>query len=320
MSQEVKSGIRLIAEMLDISPATVSRALREETAHLVKEARRKQIIDLADRMQFRPNPGARLLQKGLNPLLAVVIPSDEDVFFSEYYGRLMSGMLHAVAETDWDIRIATLNKRTGNYHRPLVVMKSVIPPEFELSEVDAHLVGVENTEGAFTAAKYLTQLGHKKIGILTGPATSRDFVERRKGYFDGLESAGIKTPGEYIYEGSYDHDAGREGCEALLSLDNPPTALLCANDAIALGALDIAKELGRRCPDDLSIIGFDDGPWAQSCNPKLSTIRQPLRQVSERCINILMKAATKVVSASHRDVMNLQVTLTIRDSTSVCRD
>ena len=145
-------------------------------------------------------------------------------------------------------------------------------------------------------------------------------MERRAGYLEGLKSAGIETPEEYIFEGSYDHDAGREGCRTFLSLENPPSALLCANDAIALGALDFAKESGLRCPEDLSIIGFDDGPWAQSCNPKLSTIRQPLRQVSERCVNILMKAATKVVSASHRDVMNLQVTLTIRDSTAVCRD
>lgn len=351
MAQEGKSGIRLIAEKLGISPATVSRALREETAHLVKEERRKQIVEMADKMQFRPNPGARLLQRGLNPLIAVVIPSDEDVFFSEFYGRLMSGVLHAVAETEWDVRIATMHTRTGNiiddlrrvamdtsgliyaghpltekevlslkdYHRPLVLMKSIIPPSLPLEEVQAHVIGVENTEGAVTAAKYLSQLGHERIGLLTGPASSRDFSERCEGYIQGLEDAGIAVPGEYIFEGSYDHDAGRQGCQKLMALAHPPTALLCANDAIALGALDYAKESGMKCPRDLSIIGFDDGPWAQSCFPKLSTIRQPLRQLAERSVNILMKSATKVVSTSHLENTNLQVTLTIRDSTGVCR-
>src|ERR1035438_10606027 len=92
-AKKQKDGIVQIATRLGVSPSTVSRALRQETAHLVSAARRKEILDLADRLRFSPNPGARILRQGLNPTLTVVVPLDENIFFSEFYGRFLSGSL-----------------------------------------------------------------------------------------------------------------------------------------------------------------------------------------------------------------------------------
>lgn len=346
-SDEKKAGIREIAQKLNVSTATVSRALRPETAHLVKESRRNEILELAHRMQFRRNPGARLIQKGQAPVITVVIPTDEDVFFSEFYGRLLSGVLESVAETEWDLRIATLNRRTTtlvsdlkrialessgliyagrvltteeisdlrHYQRPLVVMKSTIPPNVPLEQMSCNVAGVDNREGAGTAAKYLTQLGHSRFGVIAGPSTSRDFSERLAGYRSYFDGVGLALTPEQVFEGSYNQDTGREGCAQLLGLPTPPTALLCANDAIAFGALDQVKSLGLRCPEDISIIGFDDGPWALAGHPTLTTVRQPLRQLAERSVQVLIN---KVVSAEHPEIIEFPTTLSIRDSTAIC--
>src|ERR1035438_8648090 len=109
-AKKQKDGIVQIATRLGVSPSTVSRALRQETAHLVSAARRKEILDLADRLRFSPNPGARILRQGLNPTLTVVVPLDENIFFSEFYGRFLSGSLHAAATRGWDVHICTLHK------------------------------------------------------------------------------------------------------------------------------------------------------------------------------------------------------------------
>ena len=93
MAKRDLSGIRLMAQQLGVSTATISRALSSDTAHMVKEERRKEILELADKMRYRPNPGPRMMQKGIAESLAVVIPGNEDVFFSEFYGRFMGGVL-----------------------------------------------------------------------------------------------------------------------------------------------------------------------------------------------------------------------------------
>lgn len=109
----LRTGIVQIAEKLGVSPSTVSRALRPETAHLVRADRRKEILDLAERQRFSPNPGARMLRKGVNATLSVVVPLDENIMFSEFYGRFLAGALHAAAARDWDVHICTLHRKPG---------------------------------------------------------------------------------------------------------------------------------------------------------------------------------------------------------------
>src|SRR5579863_4192867 len=168
-ARKPKDGIVQIAKRLGVSPSTVSRALRQETAHLVSSGRRKEILDLADKLRFSPNPGARILRRGLNPTLTVVVPLDENIFFSEFYGRFLAGSLHAAAARDWDVHICTLSKtprtdfreamqhlgldssgiiylaeplteadvhKLQGYRRPLVLTRSVLPPD-----VDPGLIG-----------------------------------------------------------------------------------------------------------------------------------------------------------------------------------
>ena len=341
------TGIRLIAKQLGVSTAAISRALNPDTSHMVKGDRRKEILELADKMRYRPNPGARLIQGGMSPAIAVLIPSEGDVFFSEFYGRLMGGMVQAIKDTDWEVRINALKGGAGNvldefrriglgcsgliyaghplsteemdhlsdYHSPLILLSSVIPADYPIDEVGCHVLGVDNYNGAITAAKYIAQLGHQHIGLIVGPEASRDFSERTKGYIEGLRQAKIEISEDMFFQGSYDQEAGRAGCEYFMGKDSMPTALICASDNIAFGALDYAKDHGVSCPSDISIIGFDDGPWASACSPKLTTVRQPLGALTVRAVEIMMQTVA-VVDANYRERVNLSAVLNISGSTS----
>jgi len=351
-SKKPKDGIVQIATRLGVSPSTVSRALRQETAHLVNPVRRKEILDLADKLRFSPNPGARILRRGLNATLTVVVPLDENIFFSEFYGRFLAGSLHAAASRSWDVHICTLHKtprtdfrealqhlgldssgiiylaepltevdvqKLQGYRRPLVLTRSVLPPNVDPNLLGAPVVGIDNTGGARSAADLLLQLGHRKIGLLLGPSGSRDAVERKDGYLETLRRAGAEPRPEWIFDGPFNAETGRAGMSALIRSSDRPTGFCCANDEIAFGAIDAARSAGLNCPNDISIVGFDDGLWASVCRPALTTVRQPLADLAERAVSLIVEAATRPTQPHTPMPSNLAAALVIRDSTRVVR-
>lgn len=348
-----KTGIVQIAASLGVSPSTVSRALRPETAHLVREDRRKEILALAEKQNFSPNPGARMLRKGVNSTLTVVVPLDENIFFSEYYGRFLAGTLHAAAARGWGVQICTLRRKPGvgfreamqqlsldssgliylaeplsvadahelkGYRRPFVLTKSALPLGVRAADLDVPVVGVDNIGGARSVASLLLQLGHRKIGLLLGPTGSRDADERRQGYLEMLEKAGVRPRAEWIHEGSFSAETGRAGLAKFLQTADRPTAVCCANDEIAFGAVNAAHVAGLRCPQDISVVGFDDGIWATSCQPALTTIRQPLADMAERAVGLIVEAVAARNGRGNRALLDeMPAPMMIRESTHPMR-
>jgi DNA-binding LacI/PurR family transcriptional regulator len=335
-----------------VSPSTVSRALRPETAHLVKAERRKQILDLAERKHFSPNPGARILRRGVNATLTVVVPLDENIFFSEYYGRFLAGTLHAAAARGWDVHISTLRRKPGDnfreamqhlgldtsgiiylaeplshadvqilrgYRRPFVLTKSALPPDIDPANLGVPVVGVDNFSGAQSAASLLMQLGHRRIALLLGPSGSRDTQERKLGYIETLERGGIHPRPAWIFEGSFSAESGRVGMAGFLQGGERPTAVCCASDEIAFGAIDATREAGLRCPEDISIVGFDDGLWANLCRPALTTIRQPLADLAERAVGYVVETANAPGKINRLVLKDLPAAMVIRESTRPIR-
>lgn len=347
-----KTGIVQIAASLGVSPSTVSRALRPETAHLVRADRRKQIMDLAEQMQFSPNPGARMLRRGVNATLTVVVPLDENIFFSEYYGRFLAGTLHAAAARGWGVHISTLRRSKDQslreaiqqlsldssgliylaeplssrelaelrgFRRPLVLTKSTLPGGVDVRDLGLPVVGVDNLGGARSVASLLVQLGHTRIGLLLGPEGSRDAQERKQGYLEILQKAGVEPRPEWVFSGPFGAETGRAGIARLLQSADRPTALCCANDEIAFGAVQAAHLAGLRCPDQLSVVGFDDGLWATACQPALTTIRQPLADLAERAVGLLVEAAASPTSARRQPLDDMPAPMMIRESTRPLR-
>jgi len=347
-TQGTRAGIVQIAQRIGVSASTVSRALRPETAHLVKADRRKQILDLAEALHFTPNVGARIIRHGGSTSLTVVVPHDENIFFSEYYGRFLSCILHAAAARNWDVHISTLRRTPDQnlrqtlqhfsletsgiiylgepfshedldhlrgYRRPLVLTKSALPPTQDVRELGVHVVGVDNFSGARAAASLLRQLGHRAIGLVLGPSASRDAYERRRGYLDVLAKGGASVRPEWVFEGPFSHDTGREGFAAIFAGKERPTALCCANDEISFGVIDAARAAGVRCPEHLSVIGFDDGPWAVACRPTLTTVRQPLADLAERAVALVVEAAHAPGGPRRVTHNEMPAALVIREST-----
>jgi len=343
-----KPGIRLIASELGISVSTVSRALRTETAHLVSAERRKKILEMADYMHFTPNPGARMLRNGINANLTVIVPLDESLFYSEFYGRFLGGVLHNADARGWDVQIQTLKKKEGidisetmqmigmntsgiiylgepltchdmerltKYRRPLVLTKASMPCNFDIKSTKIQVVGVDNIGGAYSAVQLLQQLGHKDVGLFLGPSTSRDAHERHIGYKKALDESNSKTPPEWIFEvSSFNFDGGREAMQKLLKSRDLPTAICCASDEIAFGAITELQTAGLRCPEDISIIGFDDGIWATRTRPALTTVSQPLSDMTERAVNIIIEESTST-RRRHIQATEMSAPLVLRQST-----
>ena len=347
-----KTGIVQIAASLGVSASTVSRALRPETAHLVRADRRKQIMDLAEKQQFSPHPGARMLRKGITTTLTVVVPLDENIFCSEFYGRFLAGTLHAAAVRGWGVHICTLRRREGvsfresmqhlsldssgiiylaeplskqdldqlrGYRRPFVLTKSTLPEGVDVRDLGLPVVGVDNLSGARSVASLLLQLGHQRIGLLLGPKGSRDAQEREQGYLEMLTKAGITIRPEWIFSGPFNAETGRTGIKQFLQCSERPTAICCANDEIAFGAITAANLEGVRCPDDVSIVGFDDGIWATACQPALTTIRQPLADLAERAVGLLVEAANSPGHVHRGALDDMPAPMMIRESTRPLR-
>lgn len=347
-----KTGIVQIAASLGVSASTVSRALRPETAHLVSEERRKSILDLAEKLHFSLNVGARMLRRGIATTLTVVVPLDENIFFSEFYGRFLAGTLHAAAARGWGVQISTLRRKEGasfreamqqlgvdssgiiylaeplslkdvadlkGYRRPIVLTKSTLPIGVKPAELGFPVIGADNVAGARSVASLLLQLGHRKIGLLLGPDGSRDAHERKQGYVEMIEKAGVKLRPEWVHCGNFSAHTGREGMAQFLKSTDRPTAVCCANDEIAFGAVNAAHVAGLHCPDDISIVGFDDGIWATSCQPALTTVRQPLADMAERAVGLIVEAAAAKAAIARVTFDEMPAPMMIRESTRPAR-
>jgi len=175
-------------------------------------------------------------------------------------------------------------------------------------------VTVDNEEGAYQAIRYLLELGHRRIACIAGQLHVTSGVERLKGFKRALREAGISTAPEYIQEGRFDRLSGYEKALMLLQFSPRPSAIFAANDLVALGVLAATRELGLRCPEDVSLVGFDDLELASFTNPALTTVAQPAYQMGARAAGLLFERLRGEGMGSQRIVM--KATLKARDSTA----
>lgn len=155
---------------------------------------------------------------------------------------------------------------------------------------DIPSVDIDNFTGAATATQHLLHLGHRRIGLITNadPAYSAS-ADRLSGYRQSLEDAGVKYEPELVAYGNFTPRSGYQAMEELLALPEPPTAVFIASDTVALGGLQAARQSGRRVPDDLAIVGFDDIPLAGFVEPPLTTIHLPANGLGRGAAEMLIR-------------------------------
>jgi LacI family transcriptional regulator len=173
-------------------------------------------------------------------------------------------------------------------------------------------VGATNWQGGYNATEYLVNLGHTRIGFITGSMDLGCAVDRLDGYRSALRTYHIPYVPDFIYEGKFFQPDGYAGAQRLLDLPNPPTAIFASNDVMAMGAMDAVRNRGLRVPDDVSIVGFDDIPQAALIRPELTTISQPLEKMGRVATQMLLDLLQHPEKAADR--IELPTQLIVRDS------
>lgn len=170
-------------------------------------------------------------------------------------------------------------------HRvPFVMIDPVVePPEGVVS------VGAANRQGGRTATEHLLGLGHERIAVIAGHRRKMCSSARVAGYRAALAAAGVRPRSEYVRHAEFDESLARERAHELLDLPEPPTAVFVCSDLMALGVYQAVAERGLRIPEDLSVVGFDDLPEAHWATPPLTTVRQPLSEMSATALRLLVR-------------------------------
>ena len=193
-----------------------------------------------------------------------------------------------------------------NQHIPAVVIDN------SSSDKSIPSIIIDNFNAVRSSVNYLCSIGHKRIGFMTGLEDSDVGKNRYAGYRSGLSDNGLKMNKKLVFRGDYSFESGAKGADYFLSLKNPPTAIMCANDAMAIALIRQAVQRGINVPDDLSVIGFDDIPVASQISPALTTLAAPIDRMTEVAYNMLINLINGEMPESRH--IALPAELVIRDS------
>jgi DNA-binding LacI/PurR family transcriptional regulator len=199
-----------------------------------------------------------------------------------------------------------------NQHIPVVVIDN------SSSDKTIPSVIIDNFNAVRASVNYLCSTGHKRIGFMTGLEDSDVGKNRYAGYRSGLSNHGIKMNEKLVFRGDYSFESGAKGADYFLSLKKPPTAIMCANDAMAIAAIRQAVQRGLNVPDDISVIGFDDIAVASQINPSLTTLAAPIDKMTELACNMLISLINGEKSESKH--IALPAELVIRDSCTAVKN
>ncbi len=322
-----------VAREAGVSYATVSRVINGKDH--VKPDKRERVLRAMDRLGYVANLQARSLAGGRSQVIGLLVPD----LGSSYVGEIVRGIDQALHEVDYDVILYTTHRRrvkeaayVTTISRGLadgLLLLSPSDPNLYLaalqqrsfpfvlidhigSTLNVPSVGVTNRQGAKDAARYLTELGHRRIGFITGRAELPASSDRLIGYKAALEETGIGVVEDLIQPGDFNQPSGYVAASTLLNLEAPPTAIFASNDLMAFGAMEAVREHGLRIPHDISIVGFDDIPQAVHVHPPLTTVRQPLFEMGRAAAEMLLDLIDRPAGMSQR--LELPTELLIRDS------
>jgi LacI family transcriptional regulator len=306
-----KATIRDIAELAGVSIATVSRVMNGRPD--VATPTREKVIDVLRANDFSGNRSARALSSGRTGLIAFTIP----IVHSEYFAFILSGASEALYEQDMrlvlcptqhqhDREVKLLDRLMhGNTDGAIFLLPEETSEELSRLHSTAYpvvvvdprepldsgipAVAASHQTGARAATEHLLDLGHTQIAAITGPSGWTASRERFAGYAVAFASRGMLPQDRYLRRGDFMEEGGYCAAADLLDQSDPPSAIFCFNDNMAVGAMRAARERGLRVPADLSIIGFDDSTIARQLQPALTTVRQPLEEMGRVAVSLLTR-------------------------------
>ncbi|UBV42330.1 LacI family transcriptional regulator [Deinococcus taeanensis] len=288
-----------VAHEAGVSPSTVSRILNG-TANVTPE-KRARVEAVITRLNYRPNPQAQALAGGRSLTIGVITPS----LHSTFYGEALAGIEAALNDTPYHPIVISGQWRTEREQEALdvllarrvdaVIMMGGILDDEILQHVarrvpliavgrdvrglgDCSIV-MDNREGMRRIAHHLLALGHRTFAYITGAERQQDAVERRVAFTEALAEAGVQLSPTLVRSGNYTEEGGLLAAAELLEAGEPFTAMVCANDQMALGARLTLYRRGLTVPDDMSLTGFDDVFTSSLMTPPLTTVRQAIYDI-----------------------------------------
>lgn len=344
MKNEKKAPtIQDVARVASVSAATVSRAL--STPDLVSDVMRDKVSAAILSTGYTLNQAARTLRKRASKTILVILPDIGNTFFSTIvnavereaagrgYGMLVSNRIggrdparkvhefilsnraDGLLVCDGSLDLSGLPAADGGTANIPVVIACEEHPDFP-----APTVVTDNTMAARIGVQHLIDLGHRRIGHISSPRDNVLFSLRRAGYEQAMKAAGRPICEELRFEGSFSLESGAQGAQKLLSLPEPPTAIFCDNDEMAIGLISEAHKMGVACPADLSVCGFDDIAVASRVTPPLTTLRQPNYDVGRIAAEILLDTIEHNPTERWPQHVILKSELIIRGSTTPPRE
>lgn len=294
-----------VARLAGVSQATVSRALRDDAR--VTEATKLSVREAARALGYVRSELGRSLSTRRTNRVALVVELENTL-----YHQLMSPIHDALAARGYRMLLlaehsdeltlswrlldrsvdgAVLLTTRLNSSLPIELRRRGLP--FVLLNrlsgvVEAPSISADNVGGARSAAELLLGLGHTRIGVILGPSDTSTGRDREAGFRQALDDAGVALNSKRVVRGGFDHASGRTGLRALLEQSNDVTAILCANDEIAIGVLNGARELGVDVPGDIAVVGFDDIDMAGWPQFALTTVHNPLQDMARRAAELLL--------------------------------
>lgn len=301
--------IRDVAQLAGVSTATVSHVLNNTRA--VSDVTKERVLAAMEELAYQPNAVARSLRVNETLTIGLIVPDVEIPFFAwvahciENAARDV-GYSVILCNSGWELSrelgylenlearridgLICVSVRMTNEHVTPLLKRNVPVVWFEEARDEgvSDAVVIDNVKGAYEATSHLIGLGHRRIGCVLGVAQAMVTLNRVAGYRQALRDAGLPFDEGLLYAGDYEAAGGIRGARQLLELGDPPTAIFAFNDMMALGALQVANERGLAVPGQLALIGFDGIPLTEYLAPPISTVRQPIPEMSRIAISMLL--------------------------------
>ncbi len=322
-----KASLKVLAAHLGLTVSTVSRALNGYSD--INEQTRARVKRAADELGYRPNQTARRLSLGAPETICYLMPHDANVLAQPFVAQLLQGLSDVLTKRNWDLLIGNAESykdelslidrlvksgRVGGFvvSRPLVndprirLMQDLKCP-FVVhgrtgSCADYAWYDVDGEAAVVTAVDHLVELGHEKIAFIGAPNQYQFSQDRLCGYQRALVENGLSEVPGYVQTADFSDEGGEVAAGMLLDLPEPPTAIICATDSMAFGALAALRSQGFAPGEDVSVIGYDGLSFGAHTNPPLTTMVQPQAHAGRRLGDMLLSVIDGEDPKKHQEL------------------
>jgi LacI family transcriptional regulator len=319
-------NLEQIAELSGVSRSTVSRVINNDPN--VSDQTRDRVMQVVRRVNYVPNAAARGLAAGRTHVIGLVIPMGVSTLFTDpYFPLLIQGVSSAcnaheysvmlwLAEPEYERRQIRQIMYSGLIDGVIIasmltndsLVQALIDGDLPFMLVGRHptdprvnYVDADNVNGARDAVRHLLRLGRTRIGLINGPQTMIAGVDRLAGYTQALRERGLLAQPDLITDGGFSEAGGYLAMQQLMP--RQPDAVFAASDAMAMGALRALREAGRRVPEDVALVGFDDLPFAARIEPPLTTVRQPIHRMGTMTVETLIEMIEQPASSPYHLIL-----------------